>query len=270
VLHLRVCHPGGCRLAFVSRGQPQEVTGVPSDANAVRWWHIVDTDNQQAVNERIGVLEVDRCALYGRASGSIWRASGGPRQSGLDRGSKSPHALTAHFFPPQGGSASRMYLNIQAAGRCACSPRSGHRNRVSFAFAFARSSESINTQYTRDTPGGAGVGAGNHQRERSGTSGYRGGGLCGLDGGDLAADSGHTKRAHSGPETTYSGSRYGLAALKAKGSRQPVDRPICSTWRHTEFPERSRSARPHGGIPSPGVEQRRGQCGWFLAKDLRH
>jgi hypothetical protein len=31
-------------------------------------------------------------------------------------------------------------------------------------------------------------------------------------------------------------------------------------WRHTKFPDRSpKSARAHGGIPSPGAEQRRGQ-----------
>jgi hypothetical protein len=35
----RVCHPSGCRLPFISRGQPQEVASAASDASAVRWWH---------------------------------------------------------------------------------------------------------------------------------------------------------------------------------------------------------------------------------------
>jgi hypothetical protein len=31
--------------------QPQEVASVASDASAVRWWHIVGTDNQQALGD---------------------------------------------------------------------------------------------------------------------------------------------------------------------------------------------------------------------------
>jgi hypothetical protein len=50
-----VSDPSDCRVAFISRGQPQEVASVTSDASAVRWWHIVDTDSQQAVdNENRG------------------------------------------------------------------------------------------------------------------------------------------------------------------------------------------------------------------------
>jgi hypothetical protein len=48
---------------------------VPSDANAVRWWHIVGTDNQQAVDERIGALEVDRRVLYRLDLEGVWRQS---------------------------------------------------------------------------------------------------------------------------------------------------------------------------------------------------
>jgi hypothetical protein len=57
------------------------------------------------------------------------------------------------------------------------------------------------------------------------------------------------------------------ATACAKGSRQPVERPICSTWRHTKFPDRSRLARTaasHRPVLSSGEAN-----GWFLAKDLR-
>jgi hypothetical protein len=57
------------------------------------------------------------------------------------------------------------------------------------------------------------------------------------------------------------------ATACAKGSRQPVERPICSTWRHTKFPERSRlahTAASHRLVLSSGEAN-----GWFLAKDLR-
>jgi hypothetical protein len=37
--HLDVCDPSDCRVAFISRGRPQEVASVASDASAVRWWH---------------------------------------------------------------------------------------------------------------------------------------------------------------------------------------------------------------------------------------
>jgi hypothetical protein len=59
----------------------------------------------------------------------------------------------------------------------------------------------------------------------------------------------------SGPETTHSQRQPLRPALK-RGSRQPVERPICSTWRHMAFPRTpAKSARPlahwrpHGGIP---------------------
>jgi hypothetical protein len=58
--HLDVCDPSDCRVAFISRGRPQEVAGVASDASAVRWWHIVDTDNQQALD---GENRGARCRL---------------------------------------------------------------------------------------------------------------------------------------------------------------------------------------------------------------
>jgi hypothetical protein len=49
------------------------------------------------------------------------------------------------------------------------------------------------------------------------------------------------------------------ATACAKGSRQPVDRPICSTWRHTKFPERSRLAHTvesHRPVLSSGDAKR--------------
>jgi hypothetical protein len=36
---------------FISRGQPQEVARVASDANSARWCGIAGTDNQQAVDD---------------------------------------------------------------------------------------------------------------------------------------------------------------------------------------------------------------------------
>jgi hypothetical protein len=57
-------------------------------------------------------------------------------------------------------------------------------------------------------------------------------------------------------------------ALKRAGSRA-LERPICSTWRHTKFPNRSRLAHTAASRPLPGAGQRREASGWFLAKDLR-
>jgi hypothetical protein len=58
--------PSDCRVAFISRGQPQEVASVSSDASAVRWWHMLSTliTNRQSMT-RTGVLSLCRpvCSL---------------------------------------------------------------------------------------------------------------------------------------------------------------------------------------------------------------
>jgi hypothetical protein len=79
-----------------------------------------------------------------------------------------------------------------------------------------------------------------------------------------ASDSGHTERAHSGDPKQRTAA---AATACAKGSRQPVERPICSTWHHTKFPDRSRLA--HTAAFHRPVLSSREASGWFLAKDLR-
>jgi hypothetical protein len=71
-------------------------------------------------------------------------------------------------------------------------------------------------------------------------------------------DSDHTERSHSGPETTHRGSRYGLRESEPAAGRR-------AHMKHVAPHEISgpKSARPHGGIPSPGAEQRRGQ--WVVS-----
>ena len=67
VYHLDVCDLSDCRVAFISRGQPQEVASVASDASAVQWWHIVGADNQQALdvaNRGTGALDFDWPAFF--------------------------------------------------------------------------------------------------------------------------------------------------------------------------------------------------------------
>jgi hypothetical protein len=62
--HLDVCDPSDYRVAFISRGQPHEVTSVASDANAVRWWHCRHwlVTNRQSMS----IINADLCALYYR------------------------------------------------------------------------------------------------------------------------------------------------------------------------------------------------------------
>jgi hypothetical protein len=55
------------------------------------------------------------------------------------------------------------------------------------------------------------------------------------------------------------------AAACAKGSRQPVERPICSTWRHTKFLERSRLAHTAASHRPVLAAAERHANGWFLA-----
>jgi hypothetical protein len=57
------------------------------------------------------------------------------------------------------------------------------------------------------------------------------------------------------------------ATACAKASRQPVERPICSTWRHTKFPDRSRLVHT-AASRRPALSSGEAN-GWFLAKDLR-
>jgi hypothetical protein len=85
---LDVCDPSDCRVAFISRGQLQEVASVASDA----LWNcmplrsrLVGTDNQQAVdgeNQRARWSVVDLCALYRLGPEGVWR------QSSLDQGAR--------------------------------------------------------------------------------------------------------------------------------------------------------------------------------------
>jgi hypothetical protein len=56
------------------------------------------------------------------------------------------------------------------------------------------------------------------------------------------------------------------ATACATGSRQPVERPICSTCRHTKFPERNRLA--HMAASRRPVLSSGEATGWFLAKDF--
>jgi hypothetical protein len=63
--HLDVCDPSDCRVAFISRGRPQEVTSVASDASAVRWWHCRHRKtNRQSMAIESTRSMVDLCALY--------------------------------------------------------------------------------------------------------------------------------------------------------------------------------------------------------------
>jgi hypothetical protein len=55
--HLDVCHPSGCRLAFISRGQPQEVASAASDASAVRWWHCRHRKTNRHSMARINAID---------------------------------------------------------------------------------------------------------------------------------------------------------------------------------------------------------------------
>jgi hypothetical protein len=55
--HLDVCAPRDCQVAFISRGQSQEVSSVASDASAVRWWHCRHRKTNRHSMARINAID---------------------------------------------------------------------------------------------------------------------------------------------------------------------------------------------------------------------
>jgi hypothetical protein len=94
--HLDVCDPSDCRVAFISRGQPQAGASVASDANAVRWWQLSTLVTNRQPMARITASIADLCihALYRLDLERVWI------QSSLDRASLSIQRSTR---VPQGG-----------------------------------------------------------------------------------------------------------------------------------------------------------------------
>ncbi len=75
---LDVCDPRDCRVAFISRGQPQEVASVASDASAARCGGIVDTGKPTGIRWRestrsmVGLYALYRLDLKGSGDKAAW------------------------------------------------------------------------------------------------------------------------------------------------------------------------------------------------------